>query len=203
MAKKPPQNSGTSRVRFIMLEAEIPEGDLTQITTAIQNALKPASVAMPRAPKQTVQVLTSSEAEADADTSSEEFEAENYVDEVTPARTSAPRNRKPVSRTVLEIDLEGENPFADFVESYPPETERDKHLVSVAYFCEQRKEITDISADHVYTCFRKMKWSVGSKDFAQPLRDLKRLQLLTAGPSRGTYVINHIGLDHVHKLAGD
>jgi hypothetical protein len=40
MAKQPLE-AGSSRIRFIMLDAEIPEGNLSQITSAIQNALKP------------------------------------------------------------------------------------------------------------------------------------------------------------------
>ncbi|MES0100947.1 hypothetical protein [Mesorhizobium sp. M0019] len=40
MAKQSTSKNGTSRIRFIMLDAEIPEGDLNQITLAIQNALR-------------------------------------------------------------------------------------------------------------------------------------------------------------------
>ena len=43
VAKQPPPKSGTSRIRFIMVDAEISDGDLSQITSAIQNALKPAT----------------------------------------------------------------------------------------------------------------------------------------------------------------
>jgi hypothetical protein len=44
MAKaQPPKVPGASRIRFIMVEAEMANaGDLSQITQAIQNALRPA-----------------------------------------------------------------------------------------------------------------------------------------------------------------
>jgi hypothetical protein len=73
--------------------------------------------------------------------------------------------------------------------------------LAVAYLCENRKDIEGVTADHVYTCFRKLNWSTGSKDFAQPLRNLKANQLLDQGPSRGTYAVNHIALDRVHRFA--
>ena len=38
------RSGGTSRIRFIMLDAELAEGDLTQIAQAIQNALRPNPV---------------------------------------------------------------------------------------------------------------------------------------------------------------
>jgi len=45
---------GTSRIRFIMLDAELPEGDLSQITSAIQNALQPTTIIQQRLPNQPV-----------------------------------------------------------------------------------------------------------------------------------------------------
>jgi hypothetical protein len=44
MVKKPIKGNSTFRIRFIMFEAEMPEGELMQITNAFQNALRPASV---------------------------------------------------------------------------------------------------------------------------------------------------------------
>ena len=52
MAKQGPIKTGTAKIRFIMLDAEIPEGDLSQITIAIQNALKPTTIVQQRMPSQ-------------------------------------------------------------------------------------------------------------------------------------------------------
>lgn len=43
MAKQPVQRGGTTKVRFLMLEAEGAESDLTQIYSAIQSAVKPST----------------------------------------------------------------------------------------------------------------------------------------------------------------
>jgi hypothetical protein len=89
------------------------------------------------------------------------------------------------------------------VEQYPPETDYDRYLVSVAFLQEHRHIPEGITMSHVYTCFRKQGWGTAIKDFSQPLRQLKSQshQLLAAGPVRGTYSINHLGLDKVHKLS--
>lgn len=203
MAKKPLKGTGTSKVRFIMLEAEMPEGDLAQITTAIQNALRPAQTNGPRIARSGNQVIGQSDLE-DEDV----IDAADYVDDVevesATAQNSTQRSRKPTKpakRKVVEIDLDSEVSLASYTGKYPPKTEQDRYLLAVAYICENRKEIEGVTADQVYTCFRKMNWSTGAKDFAQPLRNLKSIDLLDKGKSRGTYVVNHIGLDKVHKLA--
>ena len=200
MAKRPSKGTGTSKVRFIMLEAEMPEGDLTQITTAIQNALRPTQNDGPRLPKTQVRMIGPDEQDEDLiDASGDEVLEEDSA--ATPARQGPPRQRKPAKRKVLEIDLDSELSFASFIEQYPPKTDQDRYLAAVAFFCEHRKDIDAITVDHVYTCFRKAGWGIGTKDFGQPLRNLKNNQFLDQGPSKGTYVVNHIGLDKVHKLA--
>lgn len=203
MVKKPLKGTGMSKVRFIMLEAEMPEGDLAQITTAIQNALRPAQVNGPRLTRNSTQVIGQSEV-GDEDVIDAADYGEEVEDEVAapPNSTSKPRKpAKPAKRKVVEIDLDSDVSLASYVEKYPPKIEQDRYLLAVAYLCENRKEIEGVTADHVYTCFLKMNWSTGSRDFAQPLRNLKGNDLLDSGKSRGTYTVNHIGLDRVRKFA--
>lgn len=201
MVKKPVKGNGTSKIRFIMLEAEMPEGDLTQITNAIQNALRPASIGGPKVPKASVQMIGAVDLEDDdeevIDASADEDDAPS-----APAAKSAPsKPRRPAKRKVVEIQLDAEVSLASYVGQYPPKSDQDKYLVAVAFLCEHRKDLEGVTADHVYTCFRKMGWPTGTKDFGQPLRNLKLNQFLDGGPTKGTYKTNHIGLDKVHKLA--
>ena len=201
MVKKPIKGNGTSRIRFIMLEAEMPEGDLTQITDAIQNALRPASLNAPRVQKASVQVIGSDD-EAVEEANDVADEADDEVSEV-PAKHSPQRPKKVAKRKVVDIDLDSPNSFADYVAKNSPKSDQDKYLVAVAFLSEHRSELEGASVDHVYTCFRKMGWSTGAKDFGQPLRNLKVQQLVEQGKSKGTYSTNHIGLDRVRKLGGD
>lgn len=201
MVKKPIKSNGTSRIRFIMLEAEMPEGDLTQITNAIQNALRPTSLSGPRVARPSVQVIGSDDDLVD-DASDVADEADEEAIEA-PTKQSTPRPKKPAKRKVVDIDLEHPTSFAEYVSKHVPKSDQDKYLVAVAFLSEHRPELEGASVDHVYTCFRKMGWSTGAKDFGQPLRNLKVQQLVDQGKSKGTYATNHIGLDRVRKLAGD
>ena len=201
MVKKPVKGNGTSRIRFIMLEAEMPEGDLTQITNAIQNALRPTSIAGPKVPKASVQMIGPSDQDDDEEEAIDASVDDDEAPSAPPTKAAPSKPRRPAKRKVIEIQLDSEVSLASFVEQYPPKSDQDKYLVAVAFLCEHRKELEGVNADHVYTCFRKMGWPTGTKDFAQPLRNLKLNQFLDGGPTKGTYKTNHIGLDKVHKLA--
>ena len=85
------------------------------------------------------------------------------------------------------------------MKDYPPKTTNDKFLAVLGWF----KEAADkeaITVDEVYTVFRKLGWPTSIKDFSQPLRDLKGQQVIGGG-AKGGFIINHIGLDRVQKLA--
>lgn len=198
MVKRTTKSAGTSRVRFIMLEAEMPEGDLAQITTAIQNALKPAGFAPARITRDNGFALE----RPVPDDHAIELDDEQAMElEEAPKVPKAPaRSKKPAKRKVLDIDLETETAFTTYIAQHPPKTEQDRHLLAVAYFQEHRPDIEGVTVDHVYTCFRKAGWSAGKADFGQPLRSLKSSQLISQGPKVGTYEPTHIGMDRVNQL---
>lgn len=126
-------------------------------------------------------------------------DGEDTSEPTSKSATSKPR--RPVRRKVVEIELDNDTSLSSYVGQFPPKTELEKYLVAVAFLCEHRKEVEGVSANHVYTCFLKLKWPTGSKDFSQPLRNLKSDNLLDSGKTRGTFVVNHIGRDRVLKLA--
>lgn len=203
MAKQPPSRGGTSRLRFIMLDAEIPEGDLSQITAAIQNALKPATtVIQQRLPSPHVQPKVI----ANGSDGGGEIIDEQLIDaedeEQAAAETLQAREprapRKPTVPKVLELDLTSGVPLESYTRDHPPKSEPDRALVVAAYFKEVRGEDA-ITVNHVYTCYRILKWPTTSDDFAWPLRYLKKQQLMTS-PGRGQYAINGLGLSQVQKL---
>jgi hypothetical protein len=198
MAKQPSPKGGMSRVRFIMLEAEIPEGDLSQITTAIQNALKPATVIQQRLSAQ-----ASTPALADSSPHGEAIEAEVELEvaavEATPSKSNrAPRVRKPTTPEVLDLDLTSGVSLESFAGEHPPTSEPERNLVVAVWFKEHR-DTPAITAAHVYTAYRHMKWPAGFADFSWPLRALKKDQLVTS-PGRGEFAVNHLGIDRVHRL---
>lgn len=200
MAKKTSKGNGTSRVRFIMLEAEMPEGDLAQITTAIQNALKPPVSNGSRQLARPVQMIGSNQDDDEQDDVIEDVvDVEDH--EAEPAAKAPARPRRPPKRKVVEMDVTTEVSLKTFAEQYPPKTDQDRFLVALMFLKEHRPDIDEIKGDHLFTCFRSMGWPAGAKDFTQPLRTLKKEQFVDGGDSRGTYVINHVGEGRVKKLA--
>lgn len=197
MAKQPTSKSGTARVRFIMLDAEIPEGDLSQITSAIQNALKPATIIQQRLPSQApATALISGVPEGQiVDDDAIDVEQPEVTALVKPARAAKPR--RPTTPDVLEVDLTSEVSLGAFANEHPPKSEPERYLVIAAWFKEHR-DTAAITTSHVYTAYRSLKWSV-IEDFGWPLRWLKKEKFMSS-PARGEYVINHLGIDRVNKL---
>ena len=201
MAKPPQSKTGIARVRFIMIDAEIPEGDMSQITAAIQNALKPTTTIiqqrLPHAPAGLARDLSSDEPEDEG-----LFElADDEPTQPLAKPLREPRPRKPTVPKVLELDLNSGSPFEAFANEHSPKNDIERNLVVLAWFKEDRPEEV-VTANHVYTCYRAMKWPSGIDDFSWPLRTLKKDQLVT-NPARGQYVINHLGIARVEKMGSD
>src|ERR1700721_2564976 len=117
MAKLASKASGPSRIRFVMVEAELGAGDIGQITQAISNALRgPAPntvVKRTRAPP--------TPAKGGADVAEPEVVGETAAEgadptEVTPAVPKAKTPRKPAPKpSVIPIDITGEPPLSSLV----------------------------------------------------------------------------------------
>ena len=201
MAKQPTLKGGTSRIRFIMLEAEIPEGDLSQISSAIQNALKQtAPIIQQRLHAQTPAVLPNGMQDADMETQGEVMDAREEDSEeaavARPAREA--HSRKPTKPKVLDFDHTSGVSFETFANEHIPKSDVDRSLVVLAWFKAHRPDDA-VTVNHVYTCYRVMSWPSGSDDFSSPLRSLKKKQLVT-NPGRGQYSINHLGIARVEKM---
>jgi hypothetical protein len=197
------RSGGTSRVRFIMLDAELADGDLTQIVHAIQNALRPnpalpPRVAAPPALSGGAEAPHIEHAQAVID---EQDISENAEKPVTkPARSErASRPRKVPSVEVIDVDLLSPPSFAEYIADKDIDSDVDRFLTVAAWFKECR-QVSEITANHVYTCYRAANWPSKIEDFAQPLRNLKFRKFMTS-PSRGLFSINHIGLAHVTGLS--
>lgn len=127
MAKRPKQGNGSSRVRFIMLEAEMFDGVLSQITNAIQNALKPPAVNGPGPANGIVKTIAAEP--GDADDEAEGLEYEDIEENSPPAPT---KTRRPAKRKVIaDMDFESGESLTKFAEQYPPNTDQDRFPVAM------------------------------------------------------------------------
>jgi hypothetical protein len=184
-----------------MLDAEIPEGDLSQLTSAIQNALKPtAMIVQQRVSQQTAAALPhlSGGVEEEAGAEALELEDEAPAEAPVPRQPREPRSRKPTSMKVLDLDLTTAPSFDSFATEHTPKNDTERNLVALAWFKGYRPSEV-VTANHVYTCYRLMKWPSGIEDFPSILRALKSQQLVKS-VGRGQYEINHLGIARVEKM---
>jgi hypothetical protein len=196
------KSGGTSRIRFVMLEAELTDADLTQVTLAIQNALRPTTMIQHRAIPGQPPVTSSSDSDENLNSGLDAGETESVPQPPSTEQRRVLRDGKPPKRRspqVIELDLNSAPALSDYVRSRKIESDIDRYLTVAAWFKECRK-INEITMDHAYTCFRVLHWPTDNPDFSKPLRNLKQNQLMTLA-GRGLYAINHVGLDRVTKLA--
>ena len=118
MARGSNLKGGSSKIRFIMLEAELNDGDLSQVTQAIQNALRPATTIPARiisGPATTSLAGTPAQDNGDDDEVIEDTVSE-------PPKASRPGRSKPrVAKTptvINDIDLNTSSSLRDIIAEY-------------------------------------------------------------------------------------
>jgi hypothetical protein len=205
MAKASGRTPGTSKIRFIMLEADLSDGDLSQITQAITGALRRSDSAGPRL------LIGGTQKRSGATT--EETNGDDAVDDVlevqdvaesrdeAEAATSRKPRKYPSPKVLADVDLKsGDLPFEKFAKEKNPATDLSRFLVA-AYWFKANRQLDAVTVDHVFTCYKKMSWGSDIKDFAQPFRDLARAGKGDVKEKR--FLINHIGEDAVEKMISE
>jgi hypothetical protein len=198
MAKGKPAG-GVSRIRFVMFDAEIADGDLEPITQAIQNALRgPVSANTPvkrlAAPVRQV----NGGAEEPPETVEEIEDVEVADESQTAPKIKTPRKAGPKPTIIDDIDIKSEPPLSSLVD---PGSNIKRYLVIAAWLHDHRNTEV-ITADHIFTCYRHLNWPIDIPYFSQPLRFLKHKQYLTT-PERGKYAINQLGLSKAAEASSD
>jgi hypothetical protein len=198
MAKSSGKTGGTSRIRFIMFDADIPDGEIQSVTQAISNALRGPSPVVKRiaapVPPMNGHAEQSTEPEV-MDEAEEEVEA---VD-VTPAATKKKAQRRVAAKpNVIPLDIESDPPLSSLGQF----SSNLKRYLAIAAWLHDHRNITVIDEDHIYTCYRHLGWPTDIPDFAQPLRSLKHKQYFES-PESGKYAINQLGLQKAKAASGD
>jgi len=194
----------SNRIRFIMLDADISDGNLSELTQAITQALRP-NAAQP-APKQITPVAQPAAIAPPpngngADPTAEaEYVGQEEQPPVAPARKQSTTRSYAKPNILKDVDpTAGPKSFSDYWTEKGSLTETLKRYLLVAGWFHDFRDVAAISADHVFTCYRSMGWALDSKDPKQPFRDLQRQD---RGQFKdGKFEINHIGLGVVQKMA--
>jgi hypothetical protein len=185
--------SGTSRIKFIMFDAEIADDQIQSVTQAITNALRgPAGApTMKRivAPASPVNGNGSIDESTEVEVIEEGAEEEDALD-VTPATPKKKTPRKPGPKpNIIPIDIDSEPPLSTLGKF----KSHHKAYLAIAAWLHDHRATPVISVDHVYTCYRHINWPISLSDFAKPFRELKFRQFFTQ-PESGKYAINQLGL---------
>jgi hypothetical protein len=195
-------DGGGSKIRFIMLEAELADGDLDQVTQAITKAFQPSTTIIQR--RMLTPGLGTEEHVPDGE-DSEVVDEADAVDETiatTAVARSAQKARKkyPSPKVLHDVELDSGVSFPTFAAEKNPTSDQMRFLTAAAWF-KLHRETDAITMHHVYTCYLHpdVKWPTDLPDSDAPLRQLKaRGYFKKVG--KGTYEINHLGLAQVAKL---
>ena len=82
-------------------------------------------------------------------------------------QATAPRSKKHWSPKAIDVDFTSAFSFADFVEQKKPTNHQKRFLVVAAWF-KQHRGMDAITMDHVYTCYRAVRWPTTIADFDAP-----------------------------------
>ena len=189
MAKNSSGSKNPSRIRFIMVDAELGDGDVSQITQAITNALRPpvTNMSMKRI---AASVQPNVDQNSDA-TDVEVVEAELEEIEALKPIASKPKTQRKVGvkPNVIDLDIDSDPPLSTLGK---PKSNHKRYLAITRWLHDHRNTPV-ITVDHIFTCYRHLGWPINIADFAQPLRELKFKQYFTQ-PETGKYAINQLGL---------
>lgn len=208
MAKANNQSGGErSRARIVVLDLDLAAGDMNQLAGAILSAIKPPLQVVTALPSAPPKPLTYQQNGDQPGLFDQQIEAEEQQElpsqHDTPVATGKPTNgvrKKKRLRTPQPLDLDlvtGDKPFKDYHDEIGPKNDSRRYLV-IAQWLKVYRGITEIGADHVYTCYRTMSMQV-PQDVLSVFRGLKQQGWVESGSARGLFKINHIGENHLMK----
>ncbi|MDQ2084311.1 hypothetical protein RA307_29340 [Xanthobacteraceae bacterium Astr-EGSB] len=192
MAKNPGKTSGTSRIKFILFDAEIADDQIQSVTQAITNALRGSTPAPKRIPSTQPQFNGGNGAieepnEPDLFDHIDEQEADDAIP--TAPKKKAQRRVASKPQVINDLDVTSDPPLS----SLGTYKSNHKRYLAIAAWLHDHRNIEVIDERHIYTCYRHLNWPTNINDFAQPLRELKHKQYFEA-PETGKYAINQLGL---------
>jgi hypothetical protein len=192
----------SNKIRFVLVEADISDGNLTELTSAITNALKPTyPVPRPALPRPASPITLPAAPNGDEPEVLEPEEVETPEGGTAEAEpTAAP---KPARKKTYKTPEYSPNLFADkgaafkeFAKQKAPPNKQQKYLVA-AYWLKEHGNNPTVNADKIFTCFKTAGWSVGFLDWNQPFHNLVHSKEMRKEGNE--WAINPLGEDAVVK----
>ena len=195
MSKKDEFRPGKSKVTVVMLQIDASDDAVKEGIRTISQAMagfgKPAQTLLVNTPA--TQIPPKDTPEAQPPPVDTEEETQNGHSENEGERTTRV-NRIFKTPSVLDLDLKGDTiSLKDFCEKKNVGDNDSKRYLAIAVWLKDQLKITEVTADHIYTCYRHMGWHP-PKDIGSPLRSMKRKSgYFAKGNAVGAYAVNHVG----------
>lgn len=194
----PPKNKGESttrpnRIRFIMLDADISDGNLTELTHAITSALRPQT-AHRLPPPTPVRELPSGNGHPPADDpeieDAEIIQPDDADPPADPIQAKAKTPYNPPQPKYLP-DLDPQNEFKDHA-TKNPQTKHTKRYLLAAMWLRDVKQKETVNIDQLYTCYKTAGWPTNIRDWDSNFRSLVKQNWMRR-VSPGEYAVNPLG----------
>lgn len=210
MAKSnnPPPPGGRSKIRLFFVDADLAPGDMEQLTNALSNAIRPTHLItkVPAAPRigSGAAATASQDEMEEAELIDDNDEGENgdELEEQGTVAKAAPRVRS--VKKVTPVDSLDQNAggksFKEFAAEKGNPIETTSRFLVVAYWLSEYAKISEISVDHVYTCYKFANWTFKLPDPGQFFRNFKKDGL--GSNKKGLFSINQIGRARVEEMKG-
>ena len=205
MAPKKPSESAprSNKIRFVLVEADISDGNLSELTHAITSALKPTLTPVHRQfpTRQVAPALQESEESPAPEVDDEESQPAETQEAISGngAEPKPARARKFKAPEYLPDLFAGEKgaAFKEFAKEKAPSTKNKKYLVAT-YWLKEKGDSPTVNANKIYTAFKTAGWSTGFNDWSQPFHNLVYSEHLRK-VGEGEFAINPLGEDAVTK----
>jgi hypothetical protein len=165
----------SNKIRFVLVEADISDGNLSELTQAITSALKPSVAPVRQIARTTTQALPPAPDEVQ-DTEHEEVEEvaaqePQNGDESESVKTT-PKKKFKLPDYLPEL-FAGEKgkAFKEFADEKAPSTKSKKYLVAT-YWLKEHGNSPTVNANKIYTAFKTAGWSTGFNDWNQTFHNL-------------------------------
>jgi hypothetical protein len=194
----PPKNKGESttrpnHIRFVMLDADISDGNLTELAQAITNALRPqsshrvpASAPIGQLPAPNGQARTTV-----AGPQVEEAEFTETTEPEAPITPHKPKTQYSPPQPKYLPDLDPQNEFKEYAAKHQ-QAKHTKRYLLVALWLRDVKQKPTVNIDQMYSCYKTAGWPTNIKDWDSNFRSLVKQEWLRR-ESTGEYAINPLG----------
>ena len=205
MAPKKPSESAarSNKIRFVLVEADISDGNLSELTNAITSALKPTLTPVHRqlVPRPLPPALAEAEESTPAsEILPDESGAPGDTQEETGGNGTEPKTprvkkfKPPEYLPELFAGDKGAT-FKEFAKDKAPDSKNAKYLAAT-YWLKENGDSPTVNANKIYTAFKTAGWSTGFNDWNQPFHNLVHSEhLRKVGNSE--FAINPLGEDSV------